>query len=345
MPYLDLGARAYDDRDGDISTRIVVDNPVDTNSPVGTIFTVYYNVSDSAGNVAKTVTRTVEIVRDLNINLTEWKANGTGNWVLQTDNRTILQTLNADPTMYHNNVDSQSIIFELTGEITVKTSSDDDFIGFVLGYKDGDLNKDDVDYLLIDWKQGDQSGGKKGLSISRITKKLTPGAWTHDSSKGVTELQRGMSLGNVGWRDNTSYIFRITFTSTLVEVFINDVKELSITGEFSDGAYGFYNYSQGSVLYSAIKAEANTNIPPTANAGIDQNITVGTEVILDGTESTDDIGIASYLWKEEENVLSYDSRFSIDDLSLGLHTITLTVEDDEGENDSDDVVVIVNEEL
>jgi len=75
---------------------------------------------------------------------------------------------------------------------------------------------------LIDWKQGDQSGAKKGLSISRITKKLTPGAWTHDSSKGVTELQRGMSLGNVGWRDNTSYIFRITFTSTLVEVFIND---------------------------------------------------------------------------------------------------------------------------
>ena len=38
-------------------------------------------------------------------------------------------------------------------------------------------------------------------------------------------------------------------------------------------------------------------------------------------------------------------KVSIDDLPLGLHTITLTVEDDEGENDSDDVVVIVNEEL
>ena len=344
-PYLDLGARAYDDRDGDISARIVVDNLVDTNAPVGTTYIVSYNVSDLAGNKASTQTRSITIVRDLNINLTDWKANGTGNWVLQADHRTILQTLNADPTMYHNNVDSQSDIFELTGAITVKTSSDDDFIGFVLGYKNGDLDKDDVDYLLIDWKQGDQSGGKKGLAISRVTKKLAPGAWAHDVSKGVTELQRGTSLGNVGWRDNTSYIFRITFTSTLVEVFINDVKELSITGEFNDGAYGFYNFSQGSVLYSAIRAEANTNIPPTANAGIDQNITVGTEVILDGTGSMDDIGIASYLWQEEDNILSYDSGFSIDDLSLGLHTITLTVEDDEGENDSDDVVVIVNEEL
>lgn len=343
--YLDLGAKAYDDRDGDISARIVVDNPVDTHAPVGTTFIVSYDVSDLAGNNASSQTRSITIVRDLNINLTEWKANGTGNWILQTDNRTILQTLNAEPTMYHNNVDSQSDIFELTGEITVKTSSDDDFIGFVLGYKDGDLNKENVDYLLIDWKQGDQGDGKKGLSISRITNKLTLGAWSHDASQGVTELQRGMSLGNVGWRDNTSYIFRIIFTSTLVEVFINDVKELSISGEFSDGAYGFYNYSQGSVLYSAIRAEANTNIPPTANAGVDQNITVGTEVILDGTDSTDNIGIASYLWKEEDNVLSYDSRFSIDDLSLGLHTITLMVEDDEGENDSDDVVVIVNEEL
>lgn len=343
--YIDMGANAYDAVDGDISYNIVVDNPVNTSFPVGTIFTVHYNVSDLAGNSAKTVTRTVEIVRDLNINLTEWKANGTGNWVLQTDHRTILQTLNADPTIYHNNVASQSDIFELRGEIRVKTSSDDDFIGFVLGYKDGNLNKDDVNYLLIDWKQGDQGGGKKGLSISRITKKLTPGAWSHDPSKGVTELQRGASLGNVGWKDNTSYIFRITFTSSLVEVFINDVKELSITGEFSDGAYGFYNYSQESVLYSAIRAEANTNSPPTANAGIDQNITVGTEVILDGTGSTDDVGIASYLWQEENNILSYDSKFIIDDLPLGLHTLTLTVEDDEGENDSDELVVIVKEEL
>ena len=342
--YLDLGARAYDDRDGDISARIVVNDPVDTNAPVGTIYIVSYDVSDLAGNNASTQTRSVTIVRDLNINLTNWKANGTGNWVLQEDNITILQTLNADPTMYHNNVDSQSHIFELKGEITVKTSSDDDFIGFVLGYKDGDLDKENVDYLLIDWKQGDQGTGKKGLSISRITNKLTLGAWSHDASQGVTELQRGTSLGNIGWKDNTSYIFRITFTSTLVEVFINDLKELSITGEFSDGAYGFYNYSQGSVLYSAIRVEANINSVPIANAGIDQNITIGTEVIFDAAGSTDDSGIVSYLWKEEDDVLSYDSKFIIDDLSLGLHTITLTVEDDEGENDSDDVVVIVNED-
>lgn len=37
-----------------------------------------------------------------------------------------------------------------------------------------------------------------------------------------------------------------------MEVFVNDVKELSITGSFNDGAFGFYNYSQAQVLYAGI---------------------------------------------------------------------------------------------
>jgi hypothetical protein len=240
-------------------------------------------------------------------------------------------------------VDSQSDLFELTGEIKVTTTSDDDFIGFVLGYHDGDIDRTDVNYLLIDWKQQDQSNGKKGLSISRISNKLNLGAWTHDASNGVTELQRGNVFANVGWKDNTSYIFRITFTSTLVEVFINDVKELSVSGDFADGAYGFYNYSQGSVLYSAIQANVTTNVAPIANAGSDQNVSVGSAVILDAANSTDDVGIISYIWKDAADILSYESRFVLDNLSAGTHIITLLVEDDEGLSDNDEVVIIVNE--
>jgi hypothetical protein len=130
----------------------------------------------------------------------------------------------------------------------------------------------------------------------------------------------------------------------LVEVFINNEKELSITGEFSNGSYGFYNYSQGNVLYSAIKA-TTTNSAPIAKAGQDQNITVGTEVMLDGTSSTDDTGIDSYFWEEGTNILSYDAVFSIDSLSVGIHTITLTVEDEEGVRGNDEVAITVNENL
>ena len=54
--YTDAGASAVDDVDGDITARIVTDNPVDT-SRAGT-YVVTYSVSDMAGNSAS-MTRTV----------------------------------------------------------------------------------------------------------------------------------------------------------------------------------------------------------------------------------------------------------------------------------------------
>ena len=58
--YSDAGATANDTIDGDITATIVTVNPVDTNT-VG-VYTVTYNVTDSAGNHAVEVTRTVTVV-------------------------------------------------------------------------------------------------------------------------------------------------------------------------------------------------------------------------------------------------------------------------------------------
>jgi len=59
-PYTDLGATANDNVDGDITANIITVNPVDINtiSP----YTVTYNVTDAAGNIADEVTRTVNVV-------------------------------------------------------------------------------------------------------------------------------------------------------------------------------------------------------------------------------------------------------------------------------------------
>jgi len=57
--YNDAGAVASDDVDGDLTAIIVTVNPVDT-STAGT-YAVTYDVSDSAGNAAVQVTRTVEV--------------------------------------------------------------------------------------------------------------------------------------------------------------------------------------------------------------------------------------------------------------------------------------------
>ncbi|EGL53116.1 MULTISPECIES: hypothetical protein [Methylophaga] len=195
------------------------------------------------------------------VDLSSWQANGNGNWVLQTGNNAVKQTLNNAPTVFHNNKNSQGTA--LSGQITVQTTSDDDFIGFVLGYNNNDLTNSSADYLLIDWKQADQSyfgTAKKGLAISSVSGQLgdNSGAWAHNPTNNVTELARATNLGNTGWLDNTTYDFDIIFTSSLVEVFVNGIKELSIAGTFSNGSFGFYNYSQQSVLYAGIE---EVNVP------------------------------------------------------------------------------------
>jgi hypothetical protein len=58
-PYVDAGATATDSTDGDLTSRIVVDNPVNT-ALLGT-FTITYSVSDLSGNAATPVTRTVTV--------------------------------------------------------------------------------------------------------------------------------------------------------------------------------------------------------------------------------------------------------------------------------------------
>lgn len=208
------------------------------------------------------------------VDLSSWTAEGAGNWSLQSGNDTVFQSINGDPTVFFSGLDSQGL--SLSGEITVRTTSDDDFIGFVLGYNSGDLNNPNADYLLIDWKQNSQQyfGGTAtaGLAISRITGVMDlPTFWKHESTPGFQELQRASTLGSTGWNDNTTYSFDLVFTSSLVQVFVDEELELNVSGNFSNGSFGFYNYSQSDVLYAGITEDivpSPTNVSEPATLGI-----------------------------------------------------------------------------
>ena len=63
--YIDEGATATDNIDGDLTNNITTVNPVGTD--VADIYTVTYNVSDAAGNEAGQVSRTVTILTPLSI--------------------------------------------------------------------------------------------------------------------------------------------------------------------------------------------------------------------------------------------------------------------------------------
>ncbi|NND04457.1 MAG: DUF5011 domain-containing protein, partial [Acidimicrobiia bacterium] len=60
-PYVELGATASDDVDGDITGSIVIDATTVDTAVLGS-YPVTYDVSDSSGNAAATVTRTVNVV-------------------------------------------------------------------------------------------------------------------------------------------------------------------------------------------------------------------------------------------------------------------------------------------
>ncbi len=195
-------------------------------------------------------------------NLSTWTKEGSGNWVLAPDNNSVTQTQNVNPGVYYS--DFNSIGRSLSGTVQVNTSSDDDFMGFVVGFNPGDMTAGSSDFLLIDWKQSNQSGNgcaaKAGLAVSRVSSGLADngGAWCHNGD-GVMELARANNLGSTGWVDYENYTFDIEYTATNLKVFVDGVLEFDLDGAFTDGRFGFYNYSQAAVTYAGIQDDV---LPP-----------------------------------------------------------------------------------
>ncbi len=92
----------------------------------------------------------------------------------------------------------------------------------------------------------------------------------------------------------------------------------------------------------------SANQPPSANAGPDQNITLPTSSInTAGSGSDADGSIQSYLWTQVSgpsaaNILTPSSAITtINSLTEGTFTFRLTVTDDDGATDSDDMIINV----
>ncbi|XP_078584665.1 IgGFc-binding protein-like [Branchiostoma floridae x Branchiostoma japonicum] len=89
--------------------------------------------------------------------------------------------------------------------------------------------------------------------------------------------------------------------------------------------------------------------PPVADAGLDQTVqSTQTVVMLDGTGSHDDHGIISFLWQYPDQHLpvtlgdTSSPTLAVANLVPGEYTFTLTVTDASGQQDTDDVTIVVN---
>ena len=80
--YIDAGATALDGTDGNITENITIEGEVDVNT-VGT-YTLTYNVSNTAGNAATQVTRTVHVTANVWDGSTDSNWNTAANWSLNS---------------------------------------------------------------------------------------------------------------------------------------------------------------------------------------------------------------------------------------------------------------------
>ena len=92
----------------------------------------------------------------------------------------------------------------------------------------------------------------------------TGGWWNHAAP--INEVARGTNLGSTGWNDLQECNFDLTFTNNLIEVFVDGVLEISYSSAthgsaFTDGAFGFYNFSQSQVRYAGITQDVLPPVP------------------------------------------------------------------------------------
>ncbi len=217
------------------------------------------------------------------VNLSSWSeltldypgGQSAGNWVLESGNTAVEQTINADPSLYLNNLNQTG--YSMDGTWQVLISSDDDYMGFVFGYQNSS------NFYLFDWKQGTQSyvgaSASEGMTIKKMSGATGDGLddlslaefWENEHNLGdMTVLAQNQ--GSVeGWLDNKLYNFHLDFnltpgdihvivkdgTATLWDVTLNDTT-------FSSGEFGFYNFSQQSVRYAGFEQTGGTVVPEPA---------------------------------------------------------------------------------
>ena len=202
-----------------------------------------------------------------------------GQWVVGATGDSVEQVRNGVPTFF---VSPDGADGNRTTATFVAPDIDDDFFGIALGF-DTSPSDPSTDYLLIDWKRADQTvnwelgvgpaDAQAGLAVSRVTGvAMLDELWGHLDSEqnpngGVIELARGTLAGSTGWVPGVSYEFRVEYTTDRLDVWVNDVHEISITGDFPAGPLALYNFSQPGVQMSGLTSEPLNEAPNILDGG------------------------------------------------------------------------------
>lgn len=187
-------------------------------------------------------------------------------WDLQPGNTSVLQSVNSDASLFVSDFDA--VGQEIRGTWKVETTGDDDFMGFVFGYQGRGQ------YYLFDWKQvdqtfqGDFAEAGMSLKIVQMPAGMDPtqdDLWPTAGSPNVS-----VPLHNtIPWVDLVEYEFVLNWTPGSIEITVLEAGQvlenwILADSTYTSGSFGFYNYSQDSVLYQGFTQQGTPEIYCTA---------------------------------------------------------------------------------
>ncbi len=164
----------------------------------------------------------------------------------------------------------------MDGTWQVKTTSDDDFMGFVFGYQNS------ANFYLFDWKQGTQNNtyganAAEGMTVKKYTGATGDGSvdlslgefWENKANLGDMKILAQNQGAGKGWKDNTFYDFHLDFNlvpgqfNIVVKDGATELWNTTVTDStFTGGQFGFYNFSQEKVEYAGFKQTGGIPVVP-----------------------------------------------------------------------------------
>ena len=252
--------------------------------------------------------------RDPNfVELTDWTAVGNGVWNLQSNDLSVQQTENSSVIYFLSPYDVQNR--KITYQMKVSGSTDNDWIGFVVGYQDSS------NYSYFTLTRSEQTGAGNPLD-----------GWNFiEVSNGVsTTLSSDESNYTKGWELDADYNVTVSYTSGETSIhlqggslaFANGSSLVELNRQNPSGKFGFYGSSQDGITFSNLKFE--TLYSPTITLLGNASETV------EGATSFSDSGAIASDTEDGNLTASIQVSGAVDLNTVGSYALVYSVTDSSG---------------